>query len=104
MENSRAMPVSSGVTSESQMNYELSELNDGLYLFTTRTCPNCNIAKEYLKDISYTLVDAGENAELSQEYNILQAPTLLDIRDGAVSKYTNVSNIKKYVDGQLVRL
>ena len=101
-ENSREMPVSTGVNSESQMDYRLSALNDGLYLFTTKTCPNCNIAKEYLRGLSYTVVDAEENVELSQEYSILQAPTLLEISNGEVCKYTNASNIKRFVENQLV--
>ena len=28
------------------------------FLFTTKTCPNCKLAKEYLKDVDYTIVDA----------------------------------------------
>ena len=104
IDNSREMPVSSGINSESQINYEYSEMNDGLYLFTTRTCPNCNIAKEYLKGISYTLVDAEENVKLVQEYNIFQAPTLLEVRNGVAKKHTNISNIKKFVDERLVVL
>ena len=75
---SRQMPVSSGIRSESQINL-LSGLDDGLYLFTTKTCPNCNLAKEYLKDTPYTLIDAEDNPNLSMEYNILQAPTLLEV-------------------------
>jgi ribonucleoside-triphosphate reductase len=100
---SRQMPVSSGIRSESQINL-LSGLDDGLYLFTTKTCPNCNLAKEYLKDTPYTLIDAEDNPNLSMEYNILQAPTLLEVSKGVVNKYTNASNIKKYVDAQSLRL
>lgn len=104
VEKSREMPVSIGIRSESQMILEQSEMSDGLYLFTTKTCPNCKIAKEYLAGSSYNLIDAEENVELAREYNILQAPTLLEIRDGEVRKYTNVSNIKKFIDNQLVML
>lgn len=106
IEKSRKMPVSNGRYSVSQLEQEGSDtdMSDGLYLFTTKTCPNCNIAKEFLKGISYTLIDAEENMELAQKYNILQAPTLLDVRNGAARKYTNVSEIKKFVDEQLVVL
>src|SRR5690554_3442074 len=79
IENSRQMPVSTGVTSESQRKSEFFGLSDGLYLFTTKTCPNCNLAKEYLKDTNYTLIDAEENVDMAREFNILQAPTLLEI-------------------------
>ena len=106
IEKSRKMPVSNGRYSVSQLEQEGSgtDMSDGLYLFTTKTCPNCNIAKEFLKGISYTLIDAEENMELAQKYNILQAPTLLDVRNGAARKYTNVSEIMKFVDEQLVVL
>jgi ribonucleoside-triphosphate reductase len=49
-------------------------------------------------------VDAEENVDLTREYNILQAPTLLEIKDGIVKKYVNASSIKKFVDEQLVCL
>ena len=36
-----------------------------IYLFTTKTCPNCRLAKEYLKNVDYTIVDAEENMDLA---------------------------------------
>lgn len=66
------------------------------YLFTTKTCPNCRVAKEYLKGVPYALVDAEENAELSRRYGVMQAPTLVVANGAEIKKYTNVSNIKKY--------
>ena len=68
------------------------------YLFTTKTCPNCSMAKELLKDTAYVLIDAEENMELTREYGVMQAPTLVVATDGAVKKYVNVSNITKYVE------
>ncbi len=67
------------------------------YLFTTRTCPNCKIARKMLGDEPYTLVDAEENQELVHRFGIMQAPTLVVMHDGAVDKYVNAANIKKYV-------
>ncbi|WP_313134660.1 ribonucleoside triphosphate reductase [Anaerocolumna sp.] len=69
---------------------------DGAYLFTTKTCPNCKLAKEFLTGIPYTVIDAEENPELSNTYNIMQAPTLVVVKDGEVKKYANVSSIKKF--------
>ncbi len=79
-------------------------MEDGLYLFTTRTCPNCHIAKEYLKDMNFAVVDAQENAELAQEYGIMQAPTLVEVKDGTFRKFVNASNIKGFAEEQMVRL
>ena len=70
------------------------------YLFTTKTCPNCKLAKELLAGTDYILIDADENAELVQKYGVMQAPTLVVIENGAAKKYANVSNIKKYVESR----
>lgn len=75
---------------------------DGVYLFTTKTCPNCILAKEFLTGIPYTVVDAEENQELTSTYSIMQAPTLVVVKDGEVKKYPNVSNIKKFALEQAV--
>ena len=77
-------------------------LEDGLYLFTTKTCPNCAIAKELLKSETYQVVDAEENAELTRKYGIMQAPTLVAVENGAAKKYVNVSNIRKYLESKAV--
>lgn len=67
-------------------------------LFTTKTCPNCKIAKEYLGDFPYSIVDAEENAELARKYGIMQAPTLVVLEEGKVNKYINASNIKRFTE------
>lgn len=67
------------------------------YLFTTKTCPNCSVAKELLKDTEYVLIDAEENMELTQKYGVMQAPTLVIADKDRVQKFVNVSNITKYV-------
>ena len=68
------------------------------YLFTTKTCPNCRVAKEYLKDEDYILVDAEEEVGLTQQYKVMQAPTFVVVDKDGVHKYVNASNIKKYTD------
>ena len=70
------------------------------YLFTTKTCPNCKLAKEYLKDYKYVLIDAEENIELAQRYGIMQAPTLVVVSGDSFKKYVNASRIKQFVDSQ----
>ena len=73
---------------------------DGFYLFTTSTCPNCKIACSLLEKagIPYEKLLANENVELSKGYGIKQAPTLVVVKDGAVEKYTGLSDIKKFLN------
>ncbi len=83
--------------------HELSSMDSGAqepvrYLFTTRTCPNCKIARKMLEDEKYTLVDAEENQELVHKFGVMQAPTLVVMQDGKMEKYVNASNIRKYVN------
>ena len=68
------------------------------YLFTTKTCPNCKLAKEYLKDFPYLLIDAEENMELAARYGVMQAPTLVIAKDDKIKKYVNASRIKEFAD------
>ena len=66
-------------------------------LFVTKTCPNCQIAKRVLDEagISYDVIDAEENSELTNEFEVTQAPTLIT-KDG--EKIANASNITKYAE------
>ena len=69
-------------------------------LFTTKRCPNCSIARNTLEDakIDYELVDAEEHKDLAKKYKVMQAPTLVVIRDGEVEKVANASNIRAYAE------
>ena len=69
-----------------------------LYLFTTKTCPNCRSAKEFLRGWDYQIIDAEEHPELAEKFSIMQAPTLVIVRDGIVQKFANASNIRKFVE------
>lgn len=80
-----------------EANESLSE-DSKLYLFTTKTCPNCLFAREYLKDNNYTELDADDNPEISSKYNIMQAPTLVVLKDDEYTKYVGTSNIKRFID------
>lgn len=68
------------------------------YLFTTKTCPNCKLAKELLKHENYVAIDAEDNPELARRYGVMQAPTLVVVSKDSCSKYVNASNIKKYTE------
>jgi anaerobic ribonucleoside-triphosphate reductase len=70
------------------------------YLFTTKTCPNCKMAKEFLreKNISFITIDAEEDTELTNRYGIMQAPTLVIVNGDSSEKIVNASNIRKYAE------
>ena len=69
------------------------------YLFATQTCPNCKIACATLDKagVTYEKVYANQQPEMAQAYGIKQAPTLVVVKNGQVSKYAGVSDIKKYL-------
>ncbi len=69
-----------------------------MFLFTTKTCPNCKAAREFLKGVDYKVVDAEEHPELSEKFGIFQAPTLIVEREGIVQKFAGVSSIRKFVE------
>ena len=75
-------------------------LKDGIYLFGTKTCPNCAMAKKLLeKDkVKYQFIDAEENVALTKECNVTSAPTLVVIKKGKSENIINLSNIKKYLE------
>ena len=77
---------------------KVEQPQDIKYLFTTKTCPNCKLVKEYLKNVPYVTIDAEENMELARRYGVMQAPTLVVVNGDRHKKYVNASNIKKYVD------
>ncbi|MDD3252823.1 MAG: ribonucleoside triphosphate reductase [Lachnospiraceae bacterium] len=77
---------------------EVAQDTSATYLFTTKTCPNCRMAKEFLKDMEYQVIDAEENQDMSEKFGIMQAPTLVVVKDGTVEKFVNASNIRKYTE------
>ncbi len=70
------------------------------YLFITKTCPNCAMAKKLLTEAEeeYTVIDAEENMELAHRYGVMQAPTYVIVKDKQMRKYVNASNIQRYVN------
>ncbi|WP_342759250.1 ribonucleoside triphosphate reductase [Kineothrix sedimenti] len=85
---------------EKEISVKVEKPESVKYLFITKTCPNCKLAKEYLKEDKYVLIDAEENMELAGRYGIMQAPALVVTNGDEYKKYVNASNIKKYVDSQ----
>ena len=98
IDNSCMKRVRTNIVTVSKEDVTVTPAPSMKYLFTTKTCPNCKIAKEMLSDEQYELVDAEENAELARKYGVMQAPTLVVVNGEDTQKYVNASNIKKYVD------
>lgn len=75
--------------------------NDGeILLFTTKTCPNCKMAKMMLDKagIKYTVIDAEDQKDLTQKYGVKKAPTMLIANGQGYDRYENASFIKKFVE------
>ena len=86
------------------MDFELTKVEEkvgnDLLLFTTKTCPNCKMAKMLLEKagIKYKMIDAEEEKEETFKYDVKKAPTLLIPNNGVYDRYDNVSLIKKYIE------
>ena len=99
VENSVLKPkMISEIMKDAKQDVVMSSAEEVKYLFTTKTCPNCGMAKELLKDTDYVLIDAEENMELTQSFGVMQAPTLVVVNGDSKKKFVNVSNITKYVE------
>lgn len=72
-----------------------------IILVTTKTCPNCQAAKNYLNQagIEYDVIlaDEADGAEIAVQYNISAAPTLIVQSGEEAELYSNVSNIRAYI-------
>lgn len=72
-----------------------------LILVTTKTCPNCQAAKNYLNQagIEYDVIlaDEADGAEIAVQYSISAAPTLIVKSGEEAELYRNVSNIRAYI-------
>ncbi len=73
---------------------------DMLCLFTAPTCPRCKMAKMFLEKagIAYQAYDCFENQDLVAEYGITQSPTLVVVHDGKMTKFDDISAIRKYIE------
>ena len=78
---------------------EEAALTDGVYLFTSATCPNCKVAALLLDKagIPYTKLLATEHAALAESLGIRQAPTLVVVEGGDVQRYVSVPEIKRHL-------
>ena len=92
-----------GVAEESKVEELTSAvLADGVYLFATQTCPNCKAMATLLTKagISFEKIFVEDNQELATKLQLRQAPTLVEVKGGEVTKYENVVPIKNYIQGK----
>ncbi len=71
-----------------------------LILFTTTTCPNCRMAKDFLDQANkqYSVVVSEQDKETAKSYTIRQAPTLVVDRGDDFEKIVGVSEIRRYLE------
>ena len=71
-----------------------------ILLFATKTCPNCKMAKMLLDKagIHYTVIDAEDNKQMTLQYKVNKAPTLIVPNDTGYDVFENASNIKGYIE------
>lgn len=76
------------------------EQSDSIMLFTTKTCPNCKMIKPLLDraGIQYEIVDAEERRDLVEKFDITQAPTLVEVRNGQTTICAGVNQIRDYIN------
>ena len=77
-------------------------LKDGLYLFATKTCPNCRVAEKNLSDAGmiYEKVYAEDNSDLCRDLGLTIAPTLVSVNGGAVKKFDSIADIAAFCKNQ----
>ena len=71
-----------------------------LILFTTKTCPNCKMAKFFLDKggFKYEVHLAEDSREEIGKFGIKQTPTLVILNGDKTDKIVNVSNIRKFTE------
>ncbi len=95
---SRSVLKKGGQASRKRTGEKKVEIPEGTYLFITQTCPNCRMAKQFLQNAAYETIDAEKHPELAAGLGIMQAPTLVIVKDGLIQKISNISDIRKYAE------
>ena len=78
------------------------EVGEKVMLFTTTTCPNCRLAKDFLDKANqtYSVVVSDVDRETAKAYQIRQAPTLVVQKGDAVLRFSGLSDIRRYLDSK----
>ena len=77
-----------------------SMISEELLLFTTKTCPNCKVAKAWLDEaqIAYKTILADEDSKLARRYRVMLAPTLIKLKEKGYDTYATLPKIKAFID------
>ena len=75
-----------------------------MMLVTTKSCPNCVMAKTFLKNanIMFDLVEAEEHPDIMSQFSVKSAPTLIVQNGEETSVFANASNIRNFADSYMV--
>ena len=79
--------------------FDYDQYDVDVLLFKTPTCPNCKAAMALLDraGIVYQALNANEEKELAQRYEVKQAPTLVLANGASYEKFRGVSDIKGWL-------
>ena len=89
-----------GAPSEPKKDAPAEDYEDKIYLFATKTCPNCKVAGQMLDraGIKYEKLYVEDNEEKARKLDLRQAPTLIVRNGDSEIKFAGVPNIRKYID------
>lgn len=92
--------AASDFRAESDIDSSAIEQPEKILLFTTKTCPNCKMAKTFLTEanIPYETIPVEDNTDLAIQYEVRSAPTLVVQNEGKHILYVNASNIRSFAD------
>ena len=81
---------------------ERESLNEEIYFFTTKTCPNCKMARTFLEKsgLDFKTIDAEEDQMLAKELKVKQAPTVVVVNKEKIDRFVNASNIKVFAEAR----
>ena len=91
----------SGTPTNSVSGIECAASFPGIVLFASKTCPNCKIAEKFLgsSQVPYEVMFADEHLDLVHEFNIMQAPTLIVMKDdGSYEKFVGAGPIRGFAE------
>ncbi len=93
---SPAAPAEQPVQEPTEKNADQPVSKARALLFVSATCPNCKLAVSMLEKEGFLFkkVLATENVELTNQYGVKQAPTLVVLGQDGFTKFKGVSEIK----------